>query len=51
LTVKVARLLATLPVELLTITANMLPLSDIVVAGDVYAAPVAPLITVPFLVH
>jgi hypothetical protein len=33
LTVRVAALLVTLPVELLTITANWLPLSEVAVGG------------------
>jgi len=51
LTVRVAVLLVTLPVELLTATLNCDPLSDVAVAAVVYVADVAPLMDVPFLHH
>ncbi len=51
LTVRVAALLVTLPAELLTITVNCAPLSELVVAGVVYEVEVAPLTDVPFLFH
>ena len=51
LTVRVAALLVTLPAELLTITVNCAPLSELVVAGVVYEVEVAPLIAVPFFFH
>ncbi len=51
LTVSVAALLAALPAELLTTTANCAPLSEEVVGGVVYVAEVAPLIAAPFLFH
>ena len=50
-TVRVAALLVTLPVLLLTVTVNWVPLSDDVVAGVVYVEEVAPLIAVPFFCH
>jgi hypothetical protein len=50
-TVRVAALLVMLPAALLTVTVNDAPLSDTVVAGDVYDAEVAPAIALPFLFH
>jgi hypothetical protein len=51
LTVRVAALLITLPIELLTTTLNCDPLSDVAIAGGVYVADVAPLMDVPFFLH
>ena len=51
LTVRVARLLVALPVELLTMTLNCAPLSELVVAGVVYAAEFAPLMVTLFFFH
>ena len=51
LTVRVAAMLVTLPVELLTATLNCDPLSDVAVTAVVYVADVAPLINVPFFRH
>jgi len=51
LTVRVATLLVTLPVELLTVTVNWLPLSEVVVAGTAQVANVAPLMGFPFFLH
>jgi hypothetical protein len=51
LTVRVAMLLITLPVELLTATLNCDPLSDVAVAAVVYVAEAAPPIEVPFFRH
>jgi hypothetical protein len=51
LTVRVAMLLVTLPVELLTATPNSDPLSELEVAAVVYVAEFAPLIYFPFLSH
>ena len=50
-TLSVAALLVTFPVTLLTLTENCAPLSEVVVAGVVYAAAVAPLIAAPFFFH
>jgi hypothetical protein len=44
-------LLVTLPVELLTVAVNWLPLSEVVVAGTEQVANVAPLMEVPFFRH
>jgi len=51
LTVSVAALLVALPTELLTMTVNCAPLSDVVSAGVVYLAEAAPLIATPFFCH
>ena len=51
LTVRVAVLLVTLPVELPTTTLNCDPLSELAVAAVVYVAEVAPLMDVPFFRH
>ena len=51
LTVSVAALLVTLPVELLITTVNCDPLSDVAAAGLVYAGEIAPLMVVPFFRH
>jgi hypothetical protein len=50
-TVRVAAPLLTLPAELLTTTANLAPLSVLVVAGVVYEEDVAPEIVVLFFCH
>jgi len=50
-TVNVAALLVTLPALLVTVTVNSALLSEVVVAGVVYNAAVAPLIGVPFFFH
>ena len=50
-TVKVAGSLVTLPTEPVTVTVNCASLSEVVVAGVVYEADVAPLMDVPFLRH
>ena len=50
-TVRVAALLVMFPAPLVMVTINCAPLSDVVVAGVVYDAAVAPLIDVPFFVH
>ena len=50
-TVSVAALLVTLPTLLLTMTLNEAPLSELVVAGVVYDAEVAPPIAAPFFIH
>lgn len=46
-----AALLVTLPALLVTVTVNSALLSEVVVAGVVYNAAVAPLIGVPFFFH
>jgi hypothetical protein len=51
LTVRVTTALEELPALLLTITSNCAPLSEVVSAGVVYVAEVAPLIAVPFFFH
>jgi len=51
LTVKVAWMEVTLPATLLTTTVNLLPFFDIVVAGVVKLAEVAPEIAVLFSLH
>ena len=51
LTVRVARLLATLCVECMTVTPNFAPLSAVVVAGVVYVAEVAPEMFTVFFCH
>ena len=50
-TVRVTTLLVVLPAELLTITVNSDPLSDVAATGVVYVGEVAPLMVVPFFVH
>jgi hypothetical protein len=50
-TVRVAALLVTLPLELLTTTLNCAPLSAEVLAGVLYVAAVAPLIAAPLFCH
>src|ERR1700674_4648057 len=50
-TLRVAALLVALPALLVTTTVNRAPLSELVVAGVVYAEEVAPLIAVPFFRH
>ncbi len=50
-TVNVAALLVTLPTLLVTVTVNRAPLSELVVAGVVYAAALALLIGDPFFFH
>jgi hypothetical protein len=50
-TVRVAALLVMLPATLVTVTVNCAPLSEMVVAGVVYAEEVAPLTAVPFFFH
>ena len=50
-TVRLAALLVTLPVLLLTVTVNEAPLSEVDVAAVVYDAEVAPLIAAPFFFH
>ncbi len=47
----VAALLVTLPELLETVTVNRAPLSELVAAGVVYDAAVAPLMEVPFFFH
>ena len=51
LTVSTAALLVAFPAELLTITMNCAPLSEVAVAGVVYVEEVAPLIDPPFFIH
>jgi hypothetical protein len=51
LTVRIAAVLVTLPVVLVTVTVKDEPLSDATAAGVVYEAEVAPLIAVPFFFH
>ena len=51
LTVRIARLLATLCVECVTMTPNIAPLSAVVVAGVVYVAEVAPEMFTVFFCH
>ena len=51
LTVRVARLLATPCVECVTMTPNIAPLSELVVAGVVYVAEVAPGMFTAFFCH
>jgi len=51
LTVSIAALLVTLPLELLTATANCDPLSADAVTGVVKADEVAPLMAAPFFCH
>jgi hypothetical protein len=51
LTVRLAALLVTLPAELLTVTLNCDPLSELVVAGVVYVEEVAPAIGCPLFSH
>ena len=46
-----ALLLVTLPQALVTITEKSAPLSEAVVAGVVYEAPVAPEMFTPFFFH
>ncbi len=50
-TVRVAGLLVTLPALFVTVTVNWAPLSEVVVAGVVYEAAVAPLTEAPFFCH
>ena len=50
-TVRVAALLVTVPAELLTTTANVEPLSEVVVAGVVYVEEIAPAMFAPFFCH
>ena len=51
LTVNIAALLVTAPVELFTFTVNCEPLSASVATGVVYVEEVAPLMADPFLLH
>lgn len=50
-TERVAALLVTLPVLLLTVTVKEAPLSEVDVAGVVYDDKVAPEIALPFFFH
>jgi hypothetical protein len=50
-TVSIAELLVALPALLLTATVNCALLAEVVSAGVVYVADVAPLIAVPFMLH
>ena len=47
----VAGLLVALPMELLTVTVNCEPLSEVVAGGVVYEEEVAPLTAEPFFFH
>jgi putative exporter of polyketide antibiotics len=51
LMVRIAALLAAFPALLLTATANLALLSEVVSAGVVYVDDVAPLIATAFLLH
>jgi hypothetical protein len=51
LTVSTAALLVAVPAELLTVTVNCAPLSELTLAGVVYVDEVAPLIDPPFFIH
>ena len=50
-TVRVATLLVTLPLVLLTVTLNEVPLSEASVPGIPYVKEFAPLIAAPFFFH